>query len=174
MEVILKWLDSLLKPIQITIFFFVFSLVVILLKFFPEKILIKLDLLNFLQKYTFIAVLVFIGTLSLLIVFFFNVINEKIKEKKVIKALQKKQKELFNDPEARRFLNSVYESSPYSVTLPIRNKKVMELRQFKLIHQTAKEVLMTATEVNNPYMPFILTQSAENLFKKILKEESNR
>lgn len=129
-------------------------------------------MLHFLQKYNFIAVIVFIGTLSLLMVFSFNLIIEKRKERHVFKSLQQKQDELFNDPEARRFLNLVYENNPNSTKLPIQNKKVIELRQFKMIHQTAKQVPMTAFEVNYPYVPFILTQSAENFFKKE-QEESN-
>lgn len=164
-----KIIDLFLKPSNtgVLIGFFLTSIFIFSFNFLPENLLIRIKMLNFLNKYTYIFVIIMIASFFLLVVQIIGMIVKKIKERKVYKFIRQQQEDLYNDPEAMRYLNHLYEHHPNAAKLPIYNQKVKMLEQYKLIHRTTNKIIATNYEIENPYFPFLIQPHAERKMKEI-------
>lgn len=164
-----KIIDILVNPIYkfLVIAMFLTSLLLFLFNFLPEDILNRTHMLGFFNQYTYILVLVMVFTFFLLIVQESAKWHKKREDKKFAEFLQNEQDKLFEDENAKMFLNQLYECHPQSVPLPRNNQKVKLLLQYQLIHQASSIQLVTAYGANDPYFPYILQPSAEEKLRQI-------
>lgn len=165
-----KIIDFLSKPINTTILIAIFltSVFIFGFNFLPEEILIRMNLLTFLNDYNYIVFIFLVGSFFFLIIQGVMMFLKKKEDKKFNEYYKKQQEELFNDPVAYRILEHLYESHPQQVRLPIQNQKVKLLSQFGLITLASTQThLELYDDINNPMFPYILQPIAEEKLKKI-------
>lgn len=164
-----KIIDVFLNPLNtfFVIGLFLTSLVFFSFNFFPEKILKRIKMTEFLNQYTYIVIIVMLLTFFLLVIQLGMAWYKKRENKKFGEFLQREQDKLFEDRDAKLFLNQLYENHPQSVPLPKNNQKVKLLLQYQLIHQASSIQLVTAYGANDPYFPYILQPGAEEKMKEM-------
>lgn len=164
-----KIIDILVNPINkfLVIATFLTSLLLFLFNFLPEDILNRTRMLDFFNQYTYILVIVMVFTFFLLIVQESAKWYKKREDKKFAEFFRNEQDKLFEDKDAKMFLNYLYESHPQSALLPKNNQKVKLLVQYQLIHQASSIQLVPGYETNNPSFPYILQPYAEEKLKEI-------
>lgn len=168
-----KILDILVNPTNTVILasltfasFSIFSL-----NFLPETIIERINLMNFLEKYSFISIIAFITLGTLLIGQLIFMLLEKNKGKKQRKKqqehLKKVHEELFQDYDAQYYLLLLYINHPNAVELPLLNQKVNILFQYGLITQVTKQWMVDQFD---PRYPFVLQPFAEQRIKEDIEK----
>lgn len=171
-----KIIDFLSKPINMGVLIAVFltSVVMFSLNFISEEILLRMKLLNFLDRYNYIIFIFLIASFFVLviqiIIISFNVFVKKSKGRKIQKNLRIQREKLFNDPYAREILMHLYKSHPQPADLPYLNQKVKLLEQFDLIIRVNEVTLISPFETNNIYFAYVLQPIAEEM---ILENDNN-
>lgn len=133
------------------------------LNFLPERIIERINLMSFLEKYSFISIVIFIVLGSLLIGQFMIMILKMKKRKRKQKEIKKIHEKLFSDPEALHYLLYLYKNHPNAAELPYLNQKVKILSQYGLIVQAINQ---WPTNPFDPRVPYILQSFAEERIKK--------
>lgn len=165
-----KIIDFISKPLNTTILagIFLTSGFIFIFNFLPEEILIRMNLLTFLNDYNYIVFISLVASFFLLIIQGITMIFKREKDKKFNKYIKKNQEELFNDEEAYKVLEFMYQRHPEQTNLPIQNQKVMLLHQFGLITRVSDGIYVEgAQNLNDPYFPFVLQPVAEKRLKEL-------
>lgn len=155
---------------------FLTSLLIALFNYFPEKILVKMKLLTFLNDYNSIVIIVLFGSFFFLIargiIGLYRKITKNIEKKRLIEERNKKHQELFDDPDAYKILKNVYEHHPNSVRLSINNQKVCLLSKYGLIVAVSNISQFELYEDwNDTNLPFVLKPIAEEKLRSIQELE---
>lgn len=168
-----KAIDTLSKPGNTTIVaaLFLTSLLIFSLNFLPEKILTRMNILSFLNNYGYIVVIVLVLSCFILLIQGLTWNYNRLKDKKFHKYMKKQQDDLFNDSDAYKILEYMYESHPEPVKLPHNNQKVKLLRQYQLIILASNQSYLNWYEdLNNPMIPYLLQPIAEKRLEKLMKD----
>ncbi|MCE4988083.1 super-infection exclusion protein B [Staphylococcus haemolyticus] len=166
-----KIIDVLVNPINkfIVIAAFFTSLLLFLFNFLPIDLLKRTNMLGFLNRYTFIVVIIMIFTFFILIIQECARRYKLKKDKEFNEFFKKEQDKLIQDKYARLILNQLFENRPNSVHLPSNNQKVQLLIQYQLIHRTSSLQIVTAYGANDPHFPYVLQPYAEERLEEIYK-----
>ena len=112
----------------------------------------------------------FLVSLFLFITQIVPVIFKKYQSKQELKKIKEKHQALLNDPNCWNILLKVYEGQGDPVMLPEKNQKVMLLRSNLMIIRTTDQILGSASDLINPYFPYVLQPWVENYIKENINE----
>lgn len=166
-----KILDILGKPINFDILLasLLTSLALLATNFLPEKYLVRFHLEKFLNNYNPYILIVFFGSLFLIIIHFGSKKRKEKKDKAFNKYLIEQQDKLFEDEDAREILAQLYRYHPRALRLPMQNQKVLLLEQYQLITKATSQAMVD--DMTDPKFPYVLQPEAEQRIKKELAAE---
>ncbi|MFB9973950.1 hypothetical protein FPQ10_08295 [Allobacillus sp. SKP2-8] len=169
-----KIIDFLNNPISYRLIFAtVFTSGILLsLSLLPLKYLERVNLVQFYSEYGYTVLIVFLFSIFILIIQLGSVIEEKRKDGKLKKQINKQQKDLINDPIAYSYLLELYRVHPEPALLPIYNQKVKLLEQYGLIIKATNQYpVYDPIELFNPEIPYILQPKTEKEIQKRLNDK---
>ncbi|MCX8721330.1 superinfection exclusion B family protein [Lactobacillus sp. B4012] len=140
--------------------------------FSPSNFLGKLKLVSFFDKWNYIIVIAFFGSLFLLIVQYGSRRIKKRRDKEYSDYIIKQQNELLEDKYAMEILKYMYANHPNAVMLPYHNQKVRLLQQFGLIGLVDNQIFVK--DINNPKLPYVLQPIAEKAMIALSKEKTRQ
>lgn len=170
--------EILTKPIRYTVLIAAIIssfLLILLVLFLPTEMAIKLNLIDFFDKYSGFILITFFTCLFLLIAQSIPDIYKKISNIKKIKAEKKKIQEakddLYNDEYAWRILLDLYHAKGKYRLLVRSNQKVLLLEKFGMIARTSNSTLTSAFEMHDAQYPYVLQPDTEKYIREYLQAE---
>lgn len=175
MKINIKFIRLILEDARIVSSVFIGSILILLINLIPVDILNKFSISNWLptiNHIVFFALLIslFPG-LYHIIIYFQKKNSEYRKEKeleKKVEEIKQAQEELFNDKDAIKVLEQLYEEHPHAVYLSMNNQKVRLLDQYLLIVRTSGNGYGCD---GNFYVPYVLQTFTENRLNEIYKNK---
>lgn len=152
---------------------FLTSLSFLLLNFLPEKYLVRFQLKTLFANYSGIFIILFFASMYLLIVHLIIFLYKRIEEREKNNEFKKIQITLLKDFRAQKYLLQLYENNPGPTRLPVYNRKVRLLSQYKLITQASTNIVIPVYEIKDPKVPFFLQTIAEKYVQEHYAEILN-
>ncbi len=128
-----------------------------LILFLPEDILSKMYLINFKNKFGFIIGILFLLSVSILIVFILSYIIEKVKNKVKDYKLKKGRIEylLRADKSKTNLIKEFIKNETHTLSLPMNDGLILELEHFMII-STAGNTQLANYDYGNVYLKYFL------------------
>lgn len=134
------------------------SLATGLILFLPEKILKKMYLINFKDKFGFIIGIVFLISISILFIFLLTFVIKKIKNKIDDRKVKKGRiKYLLNaDKSKTNLIKEFIKDKTHTLSLPMNDGLILELQYFGIINATGNTQLADMGYDNSVYIKYFL------------------
>ena len=134
------------------------SLATGLILFLPENILLKMYLINFKDKFGFVIGIVFLLSISILIVFILSYIVNKIKTKITNHKVKKRQIAYLLKADERKtnLIKEFIKNDTHTLSLPMNDGLILELEQFMVISTAGNTQLADFDFNNNVYIKYFL------------------
>ncbi len=161
---------ALISLVIVALFLVTFSF--FLLNFLPERILIRIKLLSFLESWSYVILIFLFLLLFLLIVLILDFLHRNLKSKRERNRYQERQSQLFNDSYAYEILFELYRFHPEPVLLPYHNQKVRLLTQYGLIARLSDRTFVSPDKIHNPEFPYVLQPIAEERLRESRKHKA--